>query len=42
MNRRTAFRIAAAAAILGLLTWVTFSNISIGRDLSFFQPAALS
>ncbi|HVR67346.1 MAG TPA: MMPL family transporter [Verrucomicrobiae bacterium] len=42
MNRRAAIRIAAAAAILGLLTWATFSNIHIGRDLSFFQPAALS
>jgi predicted exporter len=42
MNRRTAIRIAVAAAILGLLTWATFSNISIGRDLSFFQPSALS
>ena len=42
MNRRAAIRIAAAAAILGLLTWATFSSIHIGRDLSFFQPAALS
>jgi len=42
MNRRTVTRIAVAAAILIALTYATFSNIRIGRDLSFFQPAALS
>jgi predicted exporter len=42
MTRSAAIRIALAAAILGLLTWVTFRSIEIGRDLSFFQPAALS
>ncbi len=42
MNRRTVIRIAVAAAILIALTAATFSNIRIGRDLSFFQPAALS
>lgn len=42
MTRRTAIRIAIAAAILTALTFLTFRTISIGRDLSFFQPAALS
>lgn len=42
MNRRTVIRIAVAAAILIALTCGIFSTVRIGRDLSFFQPAALS
>lgn len=42
MNRRTVTRIAVIAAVLIAMTYATFSNIRIGRDLSFFQPAAQS
>lgn len=42
MNLRTALRIALMAAVLAGLTFLTFRSIHISRDLSFFQPGALS
>jgi len=42
MKLRTALRIALVAAVLAGLTFLTFRSIHISRDLSFFQPGALS
>ena len=42
MTFRTASRIGLAAAVLAALTILTFRWIDISRDLSFFQPGALT